>query len=149
MTAVDIMNENGNTVKHGLIAATESVVINILNTTFPRIRMKNERVLLRGSPCRRSLVFYSQANPVTITYINDVLDQSLCQLGTTCMSVRSTIYLTFESGDNATEVESSIRSGIDLSFKDRSFFQVCMYVHWLYFQVHFLTFWPFCSVAPL
>ena len=57
LTAVDIMNENGNTVKRGLIAATESVVINILNTTFPRTRLENgsERILLRGSTGRRSL----------------------------------------------------------------------------------------------
>lgn len=144
LTAVDIMNENGNTVKRGLIAATESVVINILNTTFPGTRIKNgsERILLRGSTGRRSLVFYSRANPVTITYINDVLDQSICQLETNCMQVRSTIYLTFESGDNATEVESSIRSGIDLSFKDRSFFQVSALLD-LFLTCICLTFWPF------
>jgi hypothetical protein len=37
LTADDVLNENNNTLKTGLIEATETLVIRILNETFPRV----------------------------------------------------------------------------------------------------------------
>ena len=37
LTADDVLNENDNTLKTGLIEATEALVIRILNETFPRV----------------------------------------------------------------------------------------------------------------
>jgi len=70
----------------------------------------------------RSLVYYTQLNPIIITDIDDVIDQA-CPPGINCMRVKSTIYVTLEEGDDAAEVESVIWQGFQDSLEDSSFFE--------------------------
>lgn len=42
LKAEAIMNEEGNTLKEGLVAATTTITVGILNTTFPRVDSNNE-----------------------------------------------------------------------------------------------------------
>ena len=71
----------------------------------------------------RSLVYYTQLNPIVITDIEDVLDQA-CPEGINCMRVLSTIYVTLEEGDDPVVVEQVILDGFQSSLQDASFFQV-------------------------
>lgn len=71
----------------------------------------------------RSLVYYTEQNPIIITNVEDVSDQS-CPIGIVCMKVKSTVFVTLEEGDVANDVEAVIRSGFELSLEDYSFFDV-------------------------
>ena len=213
MTAEDVMNDNyGITIKDGLITATEVVLVDILNITYPReaqsmtdapsptmppaadsesnpflppagddldsmsmpetavesdpfmppnaedestntkslktrIRVDGEKLGLQDeddpSSRRRglvliyetysqqmklekglrSLVYYTNLNPITITDVEDVVDDN-CPDGVVCMKVKSTIFVTLEEGDVATEVEAVIQDGFQKSLEDASFFSV-------------------------
>ena len=70
----------------------------------------------------RSLVYYTEQNPVIITDIEDV--DEACPQGIVCMKVTSTVYVTLEEGDVADEVEAAFRSGFQKSLEDASFFNV-------------------------
>jgi hypothetical protein len=70
----------------------------------------------------RSLVYYTEQNPVIITNIEDV--DEACPQGIVCMKVKSTVYVTLEEGDVADEVEAAFRSGFQKSLEDASFFNV-------------------------
>lgn len=220
MTAFDVMEGNyGLTIKEGLVVATETVVVNTLNATYPRdgsvppdqeqednveaigetsrfqVRVKipgsisakmsggQEQTMDQGEeaapqeakennyfhgarmrveglpaggglrrnlaalsnngpqslhslsqlqhqdtnqphPSSRGLVFYTQDNPITITDVEDVLDDPSCPFSINCMKVSSNIFVTLETGDNPKEIEGVIRSGIQNSFSDASFFEV-------------------------
>lgn len=217
MTAEDVMNDNyGITIKDGLITATEVVLVDILNITYPReaqsmtdapsptmppaadsesnpflppagddldsmsmpettvesdpfmppnaedestntkslktlnnvrIRVDGEKLGLQDeddpSSRRRglvliyetysqqmklekglrSLVYYTNLNPITITDVEDVVDDN-CPDGVVCMKVKSTIFVTLEEGDVATEVKAVIQDGFQKSLEDESFFSV-------------------------
>lgn len=217
MTAEDVMNDNyGITIKDGLITATEVVLVDILNITYPReaqsmtdapsptmppaadsesnpflppavddldsmsmpettvesdpfmppnaedestntkslktlnnvrIRVDGEKLGLQDeddpSSRRRglvliyetysqqmklekglrSLVYYTNLNPITITDVEDVVDDN-CPDGVVCMKVKSTIFVTLEEGDVAAEVEAVIQDGFQKSLEDASFFSV-------------------------
>ena len=201
MTADDILNDNyGITIKDGLITATEVVLVDILNITYPReaqsmtdapsptmppaadsesnpflppagddldsmsmpettvesdpfmppnarIRVDGEKLGLRDeddpSSRRRglalvyetysqqmqlekglrSLVYYTNLNPIIITDVEDVVDDN-CPDGVICMKVKSTILVTLEDGDIAAEVEAVIQDGFQKSLEDASFFSV-------------------------
>lgn len=215
MTADDVMNDNyGITIKDGLITATEVVLVNILNSTYPReevqsvtdapsptmppaansesnpflppavddldnmsmpettvesdpfmppnaegestntkslnnvrIRVDGEKLGVRDeddpSSHRRglalvyeshsqqmqlekglrSLVYYTNLNPIIITDVEDVVDDN-CPDGVICMKVKSTILVTLEEGDVAGEVEAVIQDGFQKSLEDASFFSV-------------------------
>ena len=201
MTADDILNDNyGITIKDGLITATEVVLVDILNSTYPReaqsmtdapsptmppaadsesnpflppagddldsismpettvesdpfmppnarIRVDGEKLGLRDeddpSSRRRglalvyetysqqmqlekglrSLVYYTNLNPIIITDVEDVVDDN-CPDGVICMKVKSTILVTLEEGDIAAEVEAVIQDGFQKSLEDASFFSV-------------------------
>lgn len=71
----------------------------------------------------RSLVYYTNLNPIIITDVEDVVDNN-CPDGVVCMKVKSTIFVTLEEGDVAAEVESVIQDGIQKSLEDASFFTV-------------------------
>ena len=71
----------------------------------------------------RSLVYYTQLNPIVITDIEDVFDQA-CPEGINCMRVLSTIYVTLEEGDDPAVVEQVLLDGFQSSLQDASFFQV-------------------------
>eukprot|EP00804_Cyclotella_cryptica_P020924 CCRYP_009258-RA/>CCRYP_009258-RA protein AED:0.03 eAED:0.03 QI:404/1/1/1/1/1/6/245/1277 len=71
---------------------------------------------------RRNLVYYTPAYPVTITDVEDVLDQA-CPAGVNCMRVFSTVKVVLEEGDNADAVDIAITQGVAAAFNDGSFFQ--------------------------
>lgn len=222
MTADDVINNNyGITIKDGLITATEVVLVDILNSTYPREdaqnstdgvvetlptmppvadsesdpflppavdsdnmsmppttvpesnpflppaaggatkkslkTLKNVRIRVKGLPSgplkvvddngdlpnrrrglamldasqsqhqlllkngQRSLVYYTELNPIIITDVEDVLVEA-CQQGFVCMKVMSTVSVTLEEGDVADEVEAVIRDGFQKSIDDASFF---------------------------
>ncbi len=70
----------------------------------------------------RSLVYYTQTNPVVIADVEDVLD--LCPSGYTCMRITTIVTVTLEEGDDPAEVEEVIRIGFEESIQDASFFEV-------------------------
>lgn len=72
---------------------------------------------------RRNLVYYTPTYPITITDVEDVLDQA-CPAGVNCMRVFSTVKVVLEEGDNADAVENAITQGVAAAFSDGSFFQV-------------------------
>jgi hypothetical protein len=71
----------------------------------------------------RSLVYYTNLNPIIITDVEDVVDDN-CPDGVICMKVKSTILVTLEEGDIAAEVEAVIQDGFQKSLEDASFFSV-------------------------
>jgi hypothetical protein len=71
----------------------------------------------------RSLVYYTNLNPIILTDVEDVVDNN-CPDGVVCMKVKSTIFVTLEEGDVAAEVESVIQDGFQKSLEDASFFNV-------------------------
>ena len=209
VTAYDVMNGNyGITIKEGLITATEVVLVDILNSTYPRQEAQNStegavetpfpqgiptlppsaggvdssapagetttkslktmntvRIRVEGLPSAplkaglvgggdaynhrrglavmsvpkgkpksllsnkqqhlqkgyRSLVYYTEQNPVIITDVEDV--DEACPQGTVCMKVKSTVSVTLEEGDFADEVEAAFRSGFQKSLEN-AFFNV-------------------------
>lgn len=217
MTAYDVMNGNyGITIKEGLITATEVVLVDILNGTYPQnsaegaidspspqsissmppaasfsvptmspaggkedqgasagdttnksLKAMNIRIRVEGLPSapshgdnphnhqrelamlssperrtkslrsdnnpldrqqllqrvRRSLVYYTESQPVVITDIEDVLNQA-CPQGNVCMTVKSTIFVTLEEDDVADKIEAVIRSEFQKSLENESFFAV-------------------------
>jgi hypothetical protein len=70
----------------------------------------------------RSLVYYTEKNPVIITNVEEADED--CQQGLDCMKVTSIVYVTLEEGDVADEVEAAFRSGFQKSLEDASFFNV-------------------------
>ena len=70
----------------------------------------------------RSLVYYTQTNPVVIADVEDVL--ALCPSGYTCMRITTIVTVTLEEGDDPVEVEEVIRIGFEESIQDASFFEV-------------------------
>jgi hypothetical protein len=85
--------------------------------------LDRQQLLRKGS---RSLVYYTEAKPVVITDVQDVLDQA-CPQGVVCMEVKSTIFVALEEDDVADEIEAVIRSGFQKSLEDSSFFAVSFY----------------------
>ena len=130
---------NGNTLKDGLIAATTTVTIDILNSTFPRVERRNEMVRGRRQLAyldsskrtqslssqklqmqHRTLVYYTDEVPVTIDRIIDI--ENPCDPGQNCLLVVSTITVMLEEGDDPAEVYDAINDGMKSSFGDSSFF---------------------------
>lgn len=73
ITAYDVLNDNyGITIKEGLINATESILLDILNSKYPQDHAQ-----------RRSLVYYNPLNPIIITKVEDIVDQK-CPFGINC-----------------------------------------------------------------
>lgn len=131
-----IINEEENTLKLGLIAATTTSTIDVLNQTFPRtddkdrtmryLRHSNDRNLVQLSPHRwsmqrqRSLVHYADEFPVTIDNVIDVTEN--CPTGNNCLLIVSTITAILEAGDDPVEVKKAIEDGIRESFTSGTFF---------------------------
>lgn len=99
------MNEDGNTLKSGLIAATTTVAIDTLNTTFPREDEEG--------------VYYTDEYPVTIDRVLDIKDG--CDPGTNCLLIISTVPVVMGPGDDEDAVKKAITDGISQSFRDGSF----------------------------
>lgn len=126
--------EGGNTVKEGLEAATTTITIDILNSTFPRVEEEPTRMrrnVRRRQLARldmisvqqqqhRNLVYYTDSVPVTIDRIIDITTG--CAPGSDCMLVSSTITIMLEPGDEQQEVKKAINDGLKKSFADGSFF---------------------------
>lgn len=136
-TAENIMDEVGNTLKKGLVAATTTITIGILNGTYPRTESEGrarrkavrarrlQRGLARiGSPTapssptdhtsqRRNLVYYTNEKPVTITRILDIF--SGVPIGQKKILVISSIPVTLEQGDDPDVVKKVIASGFQKS----------------------------------
>ena len=139
-----VMNEVDNTLKTGLIAATTTTTIDILNTTYPRAGDDNRRQLQRNSfnlrhsgdrklvqlngaldhtlspDHRRHLVYYTGELPVTMDNVIDVTED--CPIGNNCLLIVSTITTVLEEGDNPDEVKKALEDGIRESFTDGSFY---------------------------
>lgn len=137
-----IMNGEGTNLKEGLIAATTTVSIDILNQTFPRVEdeptrdrrrdaMVRRRELAKlvslpsygrisGGQQHRNLVYYTDEYPVIIERIVDV--ETDCPAGSNCLLVISTITVVLEPGDVQGDVSDAIVNGIQASFLDGSFF---------------------------
>ena len=132
-----IMNEVNNTLKSGLIAATTTATISILNETYPRVdddlrrqlqyntqylRHGGARTLVRLNSLdrlsqltnHRHLVYYTDELPVTIDNVIDVTDG--CPVGNNCLLIQSSITTVLEDGDAADEVKSTLEDGIRESF---------------------------------
>ena len=143
LTAEAIMNEEDNTLKEGLVAATTTITIGILNQTFPRV--EDEEPTRRNVRARhgqrglahldttptatakynnsnndRNLVYYTDEYPVTINRILDV--ETGCATGQNCLLVISAITVVLEPGDDPAAVNAAIVKGMKASFIDGSFF---------------------------
>lgn len=133
------MNEIGNTLKAGLIAATTTTTIDILNTTYPRteerqlrrnsLRHAGDRNLVKLNALhefslqhskQRHLVFYTDEFPVTMDNVIDVTED--CPSGNNCLLIVSTITTVLEEGDDPDEVKKALEDGIKASFTDGSFY---------------------------
>ena len=147
LDAQAIMNEVDNTLKSGLIAATTTTTIDILNQTYPRTensastkrrhllhgnfdsQQQSDRTLARLKPLpglynrtnRRYLVYYTNDFPVTMDNVIDVTED--CPVGNNCLLIVSTITTVLEDGDDPVEVKNSIEAGIRESFTSGSFYQ--------------------------
>ena len=127
------MNEDGNTLKSGLIAATTTVVIDTLNTTFPREDEEGSQRNMRGLhdnsdrdlvyigsvPSPTDRVYYTDADPVIIERILDI--ETGCDPGTNCLLIISTVTVLLEEFDDEDAVKKAITDGISESFRDGSF----------------------------
>jgi len=151
LTADAIMNEEDNTLKEGLVAATTTNTIVILNQTFPRV--ENEEPTRRNvrarhgqrglahidtTPTATSSVSSNNNNSnsshvqhrnlvyYTDEYpvtINRILDvETGCAVGENCLLVISAITVVLEPGDDPAAVNAAIVSGMQDSFNDGSFF---------------------------
>jgi len=142
-SANNIMNEMNNTLKEGLVVATSTITIGILNETYPRTednagRRRTERVHTQqrglahirsptasASPAgnvsqQRNLAYYTPENPVTITRVLDIY--SGCPVGQKCVLIISSIPVVLEPGDDPDEVKGVIAGGMQRSVNDGSFF---------------------------
>lgn len=128
------MNEDGNTLKSGLIAATTTVAIDTLNATFPREgeeRQRNMRGVLLQDNYDRELVYidavpdptkrvyYTDEHPVIIERILDI--ETGCDAGTNCLLIISTVTVLLEPFDDENAVKKAITDGISQSFRNGSF----------------------------
>lgn len=136
------MNEVNNTLKIGLITATTTVTIGILNETYVRpesnesagrkaamvrrqqrglahIRSPAETHITAG-PQHRNLAYYTTEYPVNINRVLDIY--SGCPIGQKCVLVISSIPVVLESGDDPDEVKGVIAGGMQSSVNDGSFF---------------------------
>ena len=134
LDAEAIMSGTDNTLMEGLIDATSTITIGILNETFPRdeepTRNRNRRGLVllemddedqrQQQQLRRNLVYYTDKYPVVINRILDI--ETGCAPGSNCLLVISTITVLLEAGDDSTEVNDAIVSGMQDSFQDGTFF---------------------------
>ena len=131
LNAEKVMNEDGNTLKSGLIAATTTVAIDTLNATFPRdenqrnmigLEDNSERDLayLQFSPDHINRVYYTDQYPVVV--IERILDiETGCDPGTNCLLIISTVTVLLEPFDDENAVKNAITDGISESFNDGSF----------------------------
>jgi hypothetical protein len=134
-----VINEIDNTLKAGLIAATTTTTIDILNTTYPRTekrRLRHNSLSHAGDrnlaqlnnlhryshqhTNRRHLVFYTDEFPVTMDNVIDVTED--CPVGSNCLLIVSTITTVLEDGDDPDEVKKTLEDGIKESFTDGSFY---------------------------
>ena len=134
-----IMNEVNNTLKLGLIAATTTTTISILNETYPRadddsrrqlqyntqyLRYGDARTLIRLNSLdrlsqlqltnHRNLVYYTDELPVRIDNVIDVTDY--CPAGNNCLVINSSITTVLEDGDDSNGIKSALEDGIRESF---------------------------------
>mmetsp|Transcript_37503 Transcript_37503/g.76641 ORF Transcript_37503/g.76641 Transcript_37503/m.76641 type:complete len:782 (-) Transcript_37503:103-2448(-) len=132
LDAEKVMNEDGNTLKSGLIAATTTVSIDTLNMTFPREgeeRQRNMRgvqdnydrdlVYIDVGPDPNNRVYYTDEYPVIIERILDI--ETGCESGTNCLLIISTVTVLMEPFDNENDVKKAVTEGISQSFRDGSF----------------------------
>lgn len=134
LDADKVMNEDGNTLKSGLIAATTTVAIDTLNATFPREgeeRQRNMRGVLLQDNYDRELVYidavpdptkrvyYTDEHPVIIERILDI--ETGCDAGTNCLLIISTVTVLLEPFDDENAVKKAITDGISQSFRNGSF----------------------------
>jgi hypothetical protein len=101
LDAEKVMNEDGNTLASGLIAATTTVTIDTLNTTFSREGSQRNMRGVKGNNSDRDLVYvevlphpvnnrvyYNDGYPVVIDQILDI--EKGCDEGTSCLFIIST-----------------------------------------------------------
>jgi len=134
LDADKVMNEDGNTLKSGLIAATTTVAIDTLNTTFPREgeeRQRNMRGVVQDNydrelvyidavpPDPRKRVYYTDEHPVIIERILDI--ETGCEPGSNCLLIISTVTVLLEPFDDENAVKKAITDGISQSFRNGSF----------------------------
>jgi hypothetical protein len=129
LDAEKVTNEDGNTLKTGLIAATTTVIIDTLNATFSREGQRNMRrvkgnddrdlVYVEVLPHPVNRVYYTDGYPVVIDRILDM--EKGCDEGTNCLLIISTVTAVMEPGDDEEAVKKAITDGISQSFKDGSF----------------------------
>eukprot|EP00580_Thalassiosira_gravida_P007803 CAMPEP_0201629356 /NCGR_PEP_ID=MMETSP0493-20130528/4057_1 /ASSEMBLY_ACC=CAM_ASM_000838 /TAXON_ID=420259 /ORGANISM="Thalassiosira gravida, Strain GMp14c1" /LENGTH=167 /DNA_ID=CAMNT_0048100345 /DNA_START=61 /DNA_END=564 /DNA_ORIENTATION=- len=105
LDAAAIMDENENTVMQGLIAATETIAIQILDASFSGVAHLN-----------------TDEHPVVIGRVLNM--PANCAEGMTCLLVISTIPVMMEgdSDDQYQAVRKAIMNGMQTSFTDGSFF---------------------------
>jgi len=83
--------------------------------SLPIAREERERGEHGGE---RALVYYTPANPIVITQVEDVM----CQPDINCMRVRSTVYLELEEGDDEDEIRTEMLAGIQSSINNGALF---------------------------
>ena len=126
-TAENIMNEVDNTLKQGLIAATTSTTIRILNETYPRTEAnagKRRRGLARlgaaaapapkSDEARRNLVYYTPVYPVDIVNVIDMQPGNVL--------IITAVPVVLEPGDDPEAVNAVLVKGLQDSMADGSFF---------------------------
>jgi len=132
LDAERVTNEDGNTLASGLIAATTSVTIDTLNTTFSREGSQRNMRGVKGNNSDRDLVYvevlprpvnnrvyYTDGYPVVIDRILDI--EKGCDEGTTCLLIISTVTVLMEPGDDEEAVKKAVTDGISQSFRDGTF----------------------------
>jgi len=133
LTAEMIMEEDGNTLKDGLEAATTTVTIKILEDFNNSEQVRRQLLEVRhrlGSGAKsttrlslsegRNLAYYSEEHPVNIDRILDI--ENDCSPGNNCLLVISTITALLDPNDDKETVKDAILSGVQDSFKNGSFY---------------------------
>ena len=146
-SAEDLFNENGNTFKTGLLVATETVLINVLNATSTgsrqlrgveedhpsgHIRPVMQEMSQRRAASmdrissysnsmgrRRKLVFYSDEWPVTIDAI--IPNPFSCPTNSDCAVVSSTVCVLLEEGENEVSIREFVLDGIETAIESGAF----------------------------
>jgi len=120
--AAAIMDEDGNTLKQGLIAATETIASQVLAESFSGNNGGTARRHSKRNIRNDGRVVLKNEDPVTIT--NIFPQPSNCAEGSTCLRVISKIkvVMDIDSDDQEDAVNTAIADAIRTSFKNGRFF---------------------------
>lgn len=115
-----VMNEIGNTLKAGLIHATNKTAQSILGESRnDHYSLRKENIFVQNDDKSSEMIQIPASTPVTIDRIVDIEDS--CSVGNNCLLIISTIFIAMWEGDRE-RITDAIVKGISRSFDDGTFF---------------------------